>query len=524
MQNNYTLRNAFLLVLALFVGMTPAVAQQSEGGNVTIEVYKNQDGQLNVESEVRDAQDLGSLENLLKQYGVQEELGDLQPGEEVEVIIRRKKKNAEVRNMVINIDRDFDFPAPPPPPKVERAQKPLLGVYYEVDVATNGGKITSVMPNTGAEAANLQAGDVILQVDDVKVDGIQSLQEVIKSHKPGDKVMLTILRDDKELQQEATLGENKRTRHFEWHGNVDFDHMNSGKSFNWNSNDGEDHVIVKRIKEDKDRPMLGVYLNKTKTIINGEEIKNDDDGPGIGISGVVPNTAAAEMGLQDGDRIIKVNGANVAGAEGIGEVLKQSKVGDRVEVEYLRDGKTQTGSAVLSGWKAGKEHNEVIEIKDFDFDFKDIKDLEKLEGLSEELNGMMRHIEKYEVHEDNEGETIREFRMVVIMEDVSSEEAEALSARSGEEFSGQSDLALESFTVGPNPNSGMFSLSFDIATKGETQIRVLDVNGGTIYKEDLGNFSGTYDKEFDISNFSKGVYFLQISQNDRAFTKKVVTQ
>ena len=517
MQNNYTLRKNFLLLLALFIGMTPVVAQQSEGGNVTIEVYKNQNGQLNVESEVRSAEDVGSLENLLRQYGVQEELQDLQPGEEVEVIIRRKQKNAPMRDMVITIDRDFDFPAPPPPPKVEAtADRPLLGVYYEEDPATHGGRITSVMPNTGAEAANLQARDVILKVDDTDVNGIKSLQDVISSHKPGDVVKLIILRDGKEISQEATLGVNNRpSRNFEWHGNIDFDFDQSGQQMRFRRSFGdhdEDHVIVHESK--KDRPMLGVYLKHTKTIINGQEINSDNEGPGIEISGVVPNTAAAEMGLQDGDRITKVNGGTVAGQEGISELLKQSKIGDRVEIEYIRDGKTQTGSANLSAWQHAEE-KEVRIIKDFDFD--------GAEGM-EELGNMFKHIEEMEIHEDHEGEMVREFRMVVIMEDVTTEEAEALSARSGEEFSGQSDLALETFTVGPNPNTGKFSLSFDISSKGETEIRVLDLNGETIYTEDLGNFSGNYSKEFDISNFAKGVYFLQITQNERAFTKKVVTQ
>lgn len=511
MKNNYKLRSTFLLALALMVGMLPAIAQQGEGGNVTIEVYKNQDGQMNVESEVRSAEDLGSLENLLRQYGVQEELQDLKPGEEVEVIIRRKQKDAPTRNMVINIDRDFDFPAPPPPPKMEINKRPLLGVYYDEDPATRGGRITSVMSNTGAEAAELQAGDIIIKVDDANINGIKSLQEVIGSHKPGDKVDLVILRSGQEINKEATLGVNNRSgNNYEWRGNLDFDFDNSGKTmrFHRSYDHGQDRDNMDESK--KNRPMLGVYLKQTKTIINGEEITNGG-GPGIEISGVIPNTAAAEMGLQDGDRITKVNGANVAGQAGISELLKQSKIGDRVEIEYIRNGKTQKGSASLSEWKVNENKNvQVITDHYFESDG--------------DLGEMNKDIEVMEFIEGNGEETVREFRMVVIMEDVTTEEAEALSARSGEEFSGQSDLALESFTVGPNPSTGKFSLSFDISTKGTTELRVLDLNGETVYSENLGNFSGTYNQEFDISNFAKGVYFLQITQNDRAFTKKVVTQ
>lgn len=502
MQHKFTMRTAYLLFLVLLLGVSSAAAQQGQSGRVTIEVTKSQNGQMNKESEVRSADDVGSLEGLLRQYGVQEELTDLQPGEEVEVIIRRKQKEAPVRDMVIKIDREFDLPPlPPVPPMPEIAKRPLLGVYYEADAATGGGRITSVMPGTGAEEAGLQAGDVILAVDGKTIKGQEALVKTIQQYKSGDQVNLTLLREGKEFKQKAILGENTRMgNNFEWRGNIDFDEFPAGKRFEWKSDVGEDQVVIKR--EMSDRPMLGVMLMDAKVIMNGEEVGTD--GPGVSVKEVIPGTAAEAMGLQAGDRITKVNGARVAGHEGIGQVLKQSKVGDRVEIEFLRKGETMTASAPLSAWKAAPMEEKHYEIH------------------RDDANGM--DFEEFIFTEPTAATTTREFRMVVRMEDVSTAEAEALSARSGDEFSGQSDLALESFMVGPNPSNGAFTLAFSLATKGQTEIRVLDLDGVTIFKEDLGNFSGTYTKDFDIGNFSKGVYFLQITQSDRAFTKKVVTQ
>lgn len=86
----------------------------------------------------------------------------------------------------------------------------MLGVvphYGEED--PRGVKIDGTTPGTPAEAAGLQAGDVIIQFGDEKLTSLQGLTDVLRRSKPGDKVKLVVIRDGKNVELEATLAERK---------------------------------------------------------------------------------------------------------------------------------------------------------------------------------------------------------------------------------------------------------------------------------------------------------------------------
>lgn len=94
--------------------------------------------------------------------------------------------------------------------------KTWLGIYYlEVDeplaaqlrlADTKGVVVTDVVVNSPAEQAGLQAWDVIRRIGNLDITSEQSLADVIASHKPGDKVLLTILRGSDSLLLEIELG------------------------------------------------------------------------------------------------------------------------------------------------------------------------------------------------------------------------------------------------------------------------------------------------------------------------------
>ncbi len=510
----------FLVLLAVLVGFVPGVAQQPNNGNVKIEVRKMQNGQVDVQQDSRAVEEVGSLQDLLDQYGAAEELGDLQPGEEVEIIIRRRKKDDVVREMVVELDSDR-------PVKIieEAPKRPLLGVYYSEDLETGGGLVTSVMDNTAAEKAGLLKGDVIIQLDKEVIQGINSLQEAVAAHKAGDKVKVVYLRDGQKMTKNITLGENNRKETaFQWNNQngrnfhfEDFNNLPSGK------------ILNKKLSEiNTNRPMLGVTLSINRTVLDDGN-GNREDKSDVTVQGVLPGSAASAMGIRSGDKIRKVNGQDVKDIADIRSALGDAKAGDevRVSIERNGDGNLQELRGKLTNLK--QEENTTsqkrIIMNGLEVDDIDIEELENMDIFNIRKGGDNVNIIVESIFEDdnNAGE-VREFRMTVALSDVSNAEAEALSAASGEEFSGQSNLDMARFSVGPNPSNGMFNLSFELPTQGKTQLRVLDLNGEEIYKEDLGMFRGTYDKDFNISNFAKGVYFLQISQGDRAFTKKVVTQ
>lgn len=94
-----------------------------------------------------------------------------------------------------------------------RAEDPPEG-SIGVQIKLDEGKIVVVEPLKGspAEKAGIKAGDVILKVNDFKVkdnaeqeDLQNAVKEVVK-HKPGEKVKITLKRDDKEMTIEVTVG------------------------------------------------------------------------------------------------------------------------------------------------------------------------------------------------------------------------------------------------------------------------------------------------------------------------------
>lgn len=65
----------------------------------------------------------------------------------------------------------------------------------------------AVVPGSEAEKAGLKENDIILEVDGERITLENSLAKIIRAHGPGDKLVLKILRGDKEIIVEATLGE-----------------------------------------------------------------------------------------------------------------------------------------------------------------------------------------------------------------------------------------------------------------------------------------------------------------------------
>ncbi|GHA70137.1 Do family serine endopeptidase [Pontibacter akesuensis] len=99
--------------------------------------------------------------------------------------------------------------------KYGEVQRALLGAsIQEIDAAfakekglktLNGVYIAQVQEKSGAEEANLKAGDVITAINGVTVAKSSQLLEQIARYRPGDKVKVSYLRDGKEKSTNVTL-------------------------------------------------------------------------------------------------------------------------------------------------------------------------------------------------------------------------------------------------------------------------------------------------------------------------------
>ena len=99
--------------------------------------------------------------------------------------------------------------------KTGKISRPFLGVRYNhisKDVALlnnvpEGEFIQEVVDGSAASDAGMRAGDIIIEVDGVKLTEGKSLQDIIRGKKVGEQLRLKIFRDNKTLDITATLEE-----------------------------------------------------------------------------------------------------------------------------------------------------------------------------------------------------------------------------------------------------------------------------------------------------------------------------
>jgi S1-C subfamily serine protease len=105
----------------------------------------------------------------------------------------------------------------------EELVRPYIGVRYmpvtpaiaeDQDLPVDYGALVSsgsdqpaVIPGSPAEAAGVQAGDVIVAVDGEQISVDTDLSMLIVGHDPGDTVTLRVLRGNSAQEIEVTLGE-----------------------------------------------------------------------------------------------------------------------------------------------------------------------------------------------------------------------------------------------------------------------------------------------------------------------------
>lgn len=107
-------------------------------------------------------------------------------------------------------------PAPTPPAvpgaparPVEPARpRPFLGVS-PADAEGGGVRLDEVFPDTPAAAAGLQAGDVLLELDGVRLGGVGQLVELLGKKRIGDEVALLVARGEDRLRRVARLTANR---------------------------------------------------------------------------------------------------------------------------------------------------------------------------------------------------------------------------------------------------------------------------------------------------------------------------
>lgn len=76
----------------------------------------------------------------------------------------------------------------------------------------------------------------------------------------------------------------------------------------------------------------------------------------------------------------------------------------------------------------------------------------------------------------------------------------------------------------PNPNKGRFSLKAETAPASPLTIDIIDLQGRVVLHKQFRSTGGSFHQNFDLRNEAKGIYFLRVSDGERAGNMKVVVK
>lgn len=218
-----------------------------------------------------------------------------------------------------------------PPASLNKA---FLGVLTEN--AENGVKVIEVVRESPASKANVKENDIIISVNDDKVETSKELFNVIGKYKPEDKIKLTINRDGKNNTIDVILEKNKNTPkaqafNFVPGQGLKMPPMPKGSLRNFNFT-VPDMPRIEGMTRAANKPKIGI------------SVEDLEEGKGVKIKDIKKDSPAEKSGLKIGDIITKFDNKNVE------------------EVNDIKWSYFQAGQNVTIEISRGKE-KKVIEVK-----------------------------------------------------------------------------------------------------------------------------------------------------------------
>lgn len=86
-------------------------------------------------------------------------------------------------------------------------------------------------------------------------------------------------------------------------------------------------------------------------------------------------------------------------------------------------------------------------------------------------------------------------------------------------------LSVEKLVAYPNPVKDVLNLRFNLKQDKDISIRLLDVTGKELIRQDLGSLSsGVYNQQFNTSNYNSGIYFIEFVIDGEKMVERFVIQ
>jgi serine protease Do len=222
--------------------------------------------------------------------------------------------------------------APPPPPPATPARVftvPPGGSYLGIGIQemtaerakalklpeVAGVEITRVGPDSPADKAGLKSGDVVLQYNGVKVEGIEQFSRLVRETPVGREEKLDIFRNGAPQTVTVKIGQHPALPGFP-------------DGFGFRLPD------VPRVFPGMRSPMLGVEAES----IDGQLAQYFGVNEGVLVRSVMKNSVAEKAGIKAGDVILRLDDMKVASPADISARLRSAR-GKVVMVTLMREHK-----------------------------------------------------------------------------------------------------------------------------------------------------------------------------------------
>ncbi len=112
------------------------------------------------------------------------------------------------QTVVLRTPATLPVPAPETIPTPQLPQLPEIPIVPRNLFGLSGALVREIVPNSPAERAGLQVGDIITAINDMPVDADHPLTMVLSEFKPGQRVTLKVWRAGQTRTINLTLGEH----------------------------------------------------------------------------------------------------------------------------------------------------------------------------------------------------------------------------------------------------------------------------------------------------------------------------
>lgn len=157
----------------------------------------------------------------------------------------------------------------------------------------SGALITNIVPSSAAEAAGLEVGDIIVELNKEKIDNASELRNKIGLLRSGDEVNLKYVRNKKTLSTRAQLGQaaGRQLTGADIHPGLD------GAVFAAASTTSDDGVEVTEVEQGSPAAQRGLRPGDVITAVNRTRVGNLQD-----LAAVAGNNRILFLLVQRGDR------------------------------------------------------------------------------------------------------------------------------------------------------------------------------------------------------------------------------